>query len=81
MSIFDVNTDTPIVINEIRWSTEAPLENPSYNLIKGKTGGVTMKDRGLRDILRGGAALCETAEETRSLIKALEKAIDLGWVE
>lgn len=76
--IFDVSGSTQEV-TEIRWSIEAEADDQSYNLIK-RHGGVTFKQAGLNDLQAGNASLCESKEEALSLIKGLQKAIDLGWL-
>ncbi len=80
MSIYNVNATKPEAITEIRWSTEAADDNQDFNLVQcTRSNRVTIKEVGIRSIADGDSALCETAEEAESLMKALQKAIDLGW--
>jgi hypothetical protein len=78
MSIIDINNQEEEVITEIRWSTSASEGDNNYNLIRDKSS-VTLRQEGLDEIAAGDCNLCENASEAEALIKALQKAIDLGW--
>lgn len=75
MSVFDV-TVSEEEVTEIKWSES---ESDDYNLIPSKPGEVTINDSGLNDLLNGGENLIVSVGEAENLIKAIQKAIDLGW--
>jgi hypothetical protein len=81
MTIFDVNKEQQQPTTEIRWSTEADTSDQCFNLIKGRDHGITLHEEGLENIFEGNSMLCENKDEAESLIKALQKAIELGWVK
>lgn len=79
MTVLNVTGEPTPPITEIRWSSEAQPEDNDYNLVQNGTS-VTIKDAGLRNMVNRNANLCETKQEALNLIKALEKAIELGWL-
>jgi hypothetical protein len=72
MNVFDV-TKGEVNVKEIHWNGDS-----DFNLIQ-TDRGVTIKDSGAYDIHMNNAPLVEGVEEAENLIKALQKAIDLGW--
>jgi len=73
MSIFDVTTEQKN-ISELQWCT-----NGEYNLTKTREGV------GLKPLcaqwLKDGTNFLSTKKNAENLIKALQKAIDLGWIK
>lgn len=82
MSVFNVNGPASPTITRIRWASSASPADDSYDLIRDASGtGVTIDREGLEEMVAGDCSLCCPKEEAESLIKALQKAIDLGWVK
>jgi hypothetical protein len=75
--IFDVtkNHEEP---EEIKWCAPS-----GYNLIRneGRNLGIRISKEGLTDMFEHNTSFVTNAEEAENLIKALRKAIDLGWVK
>lgn len=77
-SIIDVRTSgSTVVFSEIRFAdphpeTEVALKVMPYN---GCSGGVTVVDEG------GDAVVIVDKVHARDLTKALDKAIELGWLK
>ena len=71
MSVFDVTKDNVQEIEEIQWCV-----SEEWNIIKDKHGGVSFRDIPLD----GEYSLVSDKEQAENLIKALQKAIELGWV-
>jgi hypothetical protein len=80
VSIFDVTKPEQEAITEIRWATEAGSDDQAYNLVRSKSqSAVTLKKEALMELAAEDSSLCENVSEAEGLIKALQKAIDLGW--
>ncbi len=75
--ILDINSGEPLKITEVKW---VPVGSQDYNLVPATGRGVTIKDVFAKRLLNG-CYLCSNKEEVEDLIKALQKAIDLGWVK
>ena len=74
MSVFDVTKDNAQEIEEIQWCGAE-----EWNIIQRATisGGVAFKDI---KISQYDHSLVTDKEQAENLIKALQKAIELGWV-
>jgi hypothetical protein len=75
MSTFDVTKGEQEAITEIQWS-----HDDDYNLVKSRNE-VTIKTQGCHDMAVDGTAMITDVEEAENLIKAIQKAIDLGWFQ
>ena len=73
MSVFDVAKDNVQEIEEIKWCVSA-----EWNIIQDECYGISFRDisLGLEDY-----SLVSDKEQAENLIKALQKAIELGWVK
>ena len=73
MSVFDVTKDTTQKIEEIKWCVSA-----EWNIIQDEHYGISF-----RDISLGSEdySLVFNKEQAENLIKELQKAIELGWLE
>ena len=76
MSVFDVTTEQPQEIDKIRWRC-----SNSWDLVY-NTEGIFFYEAeiGFKHT-SAGFALVRNKEDAKNLIKALQKAIELGWVE
>jgi hypothetical protein len=74
MSVHNVAQDQQ-EISKIRWNDDS-----DYDLIKHRSG-VTLAAAGVHDMHEYDSCLIDDAVEAENLIKALQKAIDLGWFE
>ena len=70
MSVFDVTKETTQEIEEIQWCV-----SEEWNIIKDEHSGISF-----RDISLEGYSLVSNKEQAENLIKALQKAVELGWV-
>ncbi len=75
--ILDVNVEQEQV-TALRWITD-PTDG-DFDLIREGDTAVTLPAQGLKDIRNGQCGLCDGVKEAEGLIKALQKAIDLGWL-
>jgi hypothetical protein len=73
MSVLDITKDV-IVVDQIKWCGDS-----DFNLVRCSDFTEVSIHREGVDCLHGGSALLADAEEAENLIKALQKAIDLGW--
>ena len=76
MAVFDVTTEQPQEIDKIRW-----CRSELWDLVYNKEGIFFYEAEIKFKHTNQGFALVETKEEAENLIKALQKAIELGWVE
>ena len=72
MSQFDVTKDSTQEIEEISWCVSA-----EWNIIQDDHYGISFRDISLG---LGNYSLVSDKEQAENLIKALQKAIELGWV-
>lgn len=72
MSVFDVTKDSTQEIEEISWCVSA-----EWNIIQDDHYGISFRDISLG---LGNYRLVSDKEQAENLIKALQKAIELGWV-
>ena len=72
MSVFDVTKDSTQEIEEISWCVSA-----EWNIIQDDRYGISFRDISLG---LGNYSLVSDKEQAENLIKALQKAIELGWV-
>ena len=72
MSTFDV-TKPENQVTEIMWNGDQ-----DFNLLS-VPDGVTINSEGIKEMEDAGTTLCQDVNEAEHLIKALQKAIDLGW--
>lgn len=76
MAVFDVTTEQQQEIDKIKWCC-TDVWDLVYN-----DEGIYFYEAELRfKHVPTGFPLVETKEEAENLIKALQKAIELGWVE
>lgn len=73
MSVFDFTKDTTQKIEEISWCVSA-----EWNIIQDEYYGISFRDISLGV---GDYSLVSNKEQAENLIKALQKAIELGWLE
>ena len=75
MSVFDVAKDNVQEIEEIKW-----CEAEDWNIVQRETvsGGIAFKNI---KISQYGHSLVTGKTQAENLIKALQKAIELGWLE
>ena len=71
MSVFDVTKETTREIEEIQWCV-----SEEWNIIKDEHSGISFRDISLESEY----SLVSDKEQAENLIKALQKAIELGWV-
>lgn len=74
MSVFDV-TVSEEEVTEIKWCDN----DGSLNLVRSHLGEMTIKEGGLAGMLHDRIPLLQSVPEAENLIKAIQKAIDLGW--
>jgi hypothetical protein len=74
IEVFDVTKDSKEP-EEIKWCSPS-----GYNLIK-YSPGIGIGNEGLTDMFEHSTPFVTSTEEAENLIKALRKAIDLGWVK
>ena len=76
MAVFDVTKEQPQEIDRVRWCG-SDVWDLVYN-----TEGIFFSEAEIRfKHTSTGFPLVETKGEAENLIKALQKAIELGWVE
>lgn len=84
-NVYDVITEETQEITQIKW-----CKDTDYNLVKFKIGAQVGIGLDEMYIVEKGEFQCddqdryplvETAEDAENLIKALQKAIELGWVK
>lgn len=73
MSVFDVTKEATQEIEEISWCVSA-----EWNIIQDDHYGISFRDISLGS---GNYSLVSDKEQAENLIKALQKAIELGWVK
>ena len=73
MLIFDVTKDTTQKIEEIKWCV-----SEEWNIIQDEHYGISFRDIFLG---LGDYSLVSDKEQAENLIKALQKAIEIGWVK
>lgn len=77
MSVFDVRTDAVQKVTEISWCGA-----DAWNLVKHSSAGLVFKDIKIGSTTSSPqSSLVANKEEAENLIKALQKAIELGWVK
>lgn len=70
----DVRGGDQAEITDIKWRSDE-----DYNLVKERDGEVSLPAAGAEEITNG-SYLFDSEESARSLIRAIEKAIELEWV-
>lgn len=82
MSTIDIRNDKVSNVTEIRFSDDiVNTTTVASTLSKDKDGEVLIKDRCF-DFYEGLGYLCiANKEHATDLIKALEKAVELGWLK
>ena len=77
MSVFDVTKDKVQEIEEIQW-----CEFEDWNIIKQKSISSEVAFKGIKMTQNSyDRSLVTDKEQAENLIKALKKAIELGWLE
>ena len=77
MSVFDVTKDKVQEIEEIQW-----CEFEDWNIIKRKGISSEVAFKGIKITQNSyDRSLVTDKEQAENLIKALKKAIELGWLE
>lgn len=80
MSTFDVRKDKVETIESIRWCASGDHSVRSWDLVNNPIHSIVYIREATQDST-GRVPLLESKEDAQNLIKAIEKCIQLGWVE